>query len=130
MIPSSHIAAAISEVEAALTEVTSPRVRQTLFRVHQQLTLAGTLLGASSFDAQGTQTVERPPQATAAEEPKTSTIKPRLASPAEARVAYVYCGVVPPWDDSLGSYREFTSTERADPRICRPLATEEADSHE
>lgn len=31
---------------------------------------------------------------------------------------YVYCGEVPPWDESLGDYREFTDRERDAGEVC------------
>lgn len=32
---------------------------------------------------------------------------------------YVWCGPVPPWDESLGPYREFSDAEKADGAVCR-----------
>lgn len=35
-------------------------------------------------------------------------------------VTHVYCGSVPPWDDSLGPFRDFTAEEKAVGVVCRP----------
>lgn len=37
------------------------------------------------------------------------------------KVKYVYCGVAPPWDESLGKYRLFNADERSNRSICIAL---------
>lgn len=35
------------------------------------------------------------------------------------RVRFIYCGEVPPWDESLGSFRRFTEEEMLAGAVCR-----------
>jgi hypothetical protein len=35
---------------------------------------------------------------------------------------HVYCGDVPPWDESLGTFRRFTPTEMKAQHVCRRVA--------
>jgi hypothetical protein len=37
------------------------------------------------------------------------------------KAKYVYCGDVPPWDESLGAFRQFTAAEIAAGVVCRPV---------
>jgi len=39
------------------------------------------------------------------------------------RHGHVYCGDVPPWDESLGDFRTFTKAEIAEKAICRRVAS-------
>jgi hypothetical protein len=34
---------------------------------------------------------------------------------------HVWCGEIPPWDESLGQFRDFTLEEKARGEVCRPL---------
>lgn len=38
-----------------------------------------------------------------------------------SRVTHVYCGAVPPWDESLGEFRDFTAAEKAAATICNKV---------
>lgn len=38
---------------------------------------------------------------------------------------YVWCGDVPPWDPSLGEFRDFTPEERAAGLVCRPVSMDD-----
>lgn len=33
---------------------------------------------------------------------------------------YVWCGSIPPWDPSLGEFRDFTPEEKAAGLVCQP----------
>lgn len=37
-------------------------------------------------------------------------------------VTHIYCGSVPPWDESFGAFRFFTEAEITEGAICRPHA--------
>jgi hypothetical protein len=37
------------------------------------------------------------------------------------RYTHVYCGAVPPWDESLGAFRDFTAAEKADATVCNKV---------
>lgn len=45
--------------------------------------------------------------------------KPPLTTATTA--THVYCGELPPWDDSLGEFRDFTPEEKAAGLLCRPV---------
>jgi hypothetical protein len=36
-------------------------------------------------------------------------------------ITHVWSGDIPPWDESLGEYRDFTETEKAQGLVCQPL---------
>ena len=36
-------------------------------------------------------------------------------------ITHAYCGSVPPWDDSLGPFRDFTAEEKRDSSITRAM---------
>jgi hypothetical protein len=128
--PALEIVAALGELDDLLGHVTSPALSQSLHHLRERLQLAAELLGVP-HDRQS----NRDPDAIGAPgEDGDFPITPaatasKRAEPAEPKVTHVYCGVVPPWDVSLGDYRDFTPAERKDPRICRPLARDQADSN-
>ena len=35
-----------------------------------------------------------------------------------SRATHVYCGTVPPWDESLGEFRDFTAAEKTAATVC------------
>lgn len=43
---------------------------------------------------------------------------PPVKIPCRTRGAYFWTGPVPPWDESLGAYREFTEAEKAEGLVC------------
>ena len=128
--PAPEIVAALGELDDLLGHVTSPELSESLHHLRERLQLAAELLGVPHERVSN-----RDPDAIGAPgEDGILQIKPaatasKRVAPAEPNVTYVYCGVVPPWDVSLGDYRDFTSAERKDPRICRPLARDQADSN-
>ncbi len=44
---------------------------------------------------------------------------PRTVKPKRG-ITHFYCGAVPPWDESLGNFRDFTTAEKAGGEVCAP----------
>jgi hypothetical protein len=48
-------------------------------------------------------------------------LKPPIVTEPAPQFSHVCSGSVPPWDESLGDFRDFTPEEKADGEVCRPI---------
>lgn len=52
--------------------------------------------------------------------PSPSQVPPRTQLEISDLTLYLYCGELPPWDEALGVFRNFTDQEKSAAVVCTP----------
>jgi len=134
-----HLQKALAEIDRLSTRLRRRRLLNAMRTIRGELLAARQALIAQALatplasdlaadaDTPAVTVIARPRSDTGSERaPAKATRRPTDATapvwtyPA-APFTHGYCGAVPPWDESLGSFREFTEAEKSAGFHCRPL---------